>query len=291
MKKIFLTFLLFALFPLAAGGDTIFLKDGTKIITKKAWEENGLIKFYLEGSESIIITYSKKIIDRIEAGDTKGKEQSPESLDPPTPPVAAAGPVKEPFKEKEVENNKIEGKKPQSKYQSPMTKKSVGVASTLTLNNQDNEKSDGQLFYNPRRKHKYWVSSKSQHNTFETAIAALAEKYGRTPEWVKANMGNTNSLYEIHKNLGKNIPAGKQSFDNSSILSEISNTLFYNPRRTHKYWASSKSRHNTLEASIAALAEKYGRTPEWVKANMGNTNSLYEIHKNLTNSKLNSPSK
>ena len=263
MKKIFLTFLLFALFPLAAGGDTIFLKDGTKITTKKAWEENGLIKFYLEGSESIIITYSKKIIDRIEDGDTK---------------------------EKEVEKKEIEGKKPQSEHQAPVTRKPAGAASTLTFQNQDNEKSDGLLFYNPRRKHKYWVSSTSWHNRLEAAIAALAEKYGRNPEWVKANMGNTNNLYKIHKNLAKNIPAGKQSFDNSSILSEISNTLFYNPRRTHKYWASSKSRHNTLEAAIAALSEKYDRNPEWVKANMGNTNSLYEIHKNLTNSKLNSPS-
>jgi len=124
----------------------------------------------------------------------------------------------------------------------------------------------------------------------EAAIANLAEKYARSPEWVKANMGNTNSLYKIHKNLAKNIPAGKQSFENSSILSEISNTLFYNPRRTHKYWASSKSRHNTLEAAIAALAEKYDHNPEWVKINMGNTNRLYEIHKNLKNSKLNSTS-
>ena len=286
MKKIFLTFLLLALFPLAAGGDTIFLKDGTKIITKKAWEENGLIKFYLEGSESIIITYSKKIIDRIEDGDTKEKEQSPERLDPSTPLTAGAGPIKE----KEVEKKEIEGKKPQSKYQAPMTKKPAGAASTLTFHNQDNEKSDGLLFYNPRRKHKYWVSSTSRHNKLEAAIAALAEKYGRNPEWVKANMGNTNNLYKIHKNLAKKIPAGKQSFDNSSIMSEISNTLFYNPRRTHKYWASSKSRHNTLEAAIAALAEKYARSPEWIKANMGNTNRLYEIHKNLTNSKLNSPS-
>ena len=286
MKKIFLTFLLLALFPLAAGGDTIFLKDGTKIITKKAWEENGLIKFYLEGSESIIITYSKKIIDRIEDGDTTEKEPPTESLDPPTPPTAAAGPVKE----KEVEKKEIERKKLQSKKQAYVTKKPAGAASTLTVDNQDNEKSDGLLFYNPRRKHKYWVSSTSWHNTLEAAIAALAEKYGRNPEWVKANMGNTNNLYKIHKNLGKNIPADKQSFDNSSILSEISNTLFYNPRRTHKYWASSKSRHNTLEAAIAALAEKYGRNPEWVKANMGNTNNRYKIHKNLANSKLNSPS-
>ena len=263
MKKTFLTFFLLALFPLAAGGDTIFLKDGTKITTKKAWEENGLIKFYLEGSESIIITYSKNIIDRIEDTDTK---------------------------EKEPKKKEIEGKKPQSKYQASVTKKPAGDSSTLTADNIDNEKSDGQLFYNPRRKHKYWVSSTSWHNTLEAAIAALSEKYGRNPEWIKANMGNTNSLYKIHKNLAKNIPAGKQSFDNSSILSEISNTLFYNPRRTHKYWASSKSRHNTLEAAIAALSEKYGRNPEWIKANMGNTNNLYKIHKNLTNSKLNSPS-
>ena len=263
MKKIFLTFLLLALFPLAAGGDTIFLKDGTNITTKKAWEENGLIKFYLEGSESIIIIYSKKIIDRIEEGDTK---------------------------EKTVKKKKIKMEKPQSKYQAPMTKKTDGSSSTLTFRNQDNEKSDGLLFYNPRRKHKYWTSSKTQYNTLEAAIAALAEKYGCNPEWVKANMGNTNSLYKIHKNLAKNIPAGKQSSDNSSILSEISNTLFYNPRRTHKYWASSKSRHNTMEAAIAVLAKQYDRNPEWVKMNMGNTNSLYEIHKNLTNSKLNSPS-
>jgi len=281
MKKIFLTFLLLALFPLAAGGDTIFLKDGTKIRTKKAWEENGLIKFYLDGSESIIITYSKNIIDRIEDKGTKEKEQSPDSLDPPTPPVTAAGPVKE---------KEIEDKKPQSKSLPPVAKKSTDATSTLTFKTMDHEKSDGLLFYNPRRKHKYWISSTSHHNTLEVAIAALAEKYGRSPEWVKMNMGNTNSLYKIHKNLGKNIPTGKQSFDNSSILSDISNTLFYNPRRTQKYWASSKSRHNKLEAAIAALAEKYGRNPEWVKANMGNTNNLYKIHQNLTNSKLNSPS-
>ena len=281
MKKIFLTFLLLALFPLAAGGDTIFLKDGTKIITKKAWEENGLIKFYLDGSESIIITYSKNIIDRIEDKGTKEKEQSPDSLNPPKSPGAVASPVKE---------KEIEGKKPQSKSLPPVAKKSTDATSTLTFKTMDHEKSDGLLFYNPRRKHKYWISSTSHHNTLEVAIAALAEKYGRSPEWVKVNMGNTNSLYKIHKNLGKNIPTGKQSFDNSSILSDISNTLFYNPRRTHKYWASSKSRHNTLESAIAALAEKYDRNPEWVKANMGNTNNLYKIHQNLTNSKLNSPS-
>lgn len=285
MKKIFLIFLLFALFPFTAGGDTIYLKDGTKITTKKAWEENGLIKFYLEGSESIIITYSKKIIDRIDDGSIKEEKQLPKSLDP-----SLSSTVSGPVKEKEIEKKEIERKKSSIEHQSPAIKKITGAVPALPVHNMDKEKSEGILFYNPRRKHKYWVSSTSWHNTFKAAIASLAEKYGQSSEWVKANMGNTNSLYKIHQNLGKNIPTDKQSFDNSSILSDISNTLFYNPRRTQKYWASSKSRHSTLEAAIAALAKKYGRNPEWVKANMGNTNNLYQIHQNLTNRKLNSPS-
>ena len=283
MKKTFLTFLLLSLFPLAASGDTIYLKDGTKITTKKVWEENGLIKFYLEGSENIIITYSKNIIDRIEDEDTDKKERSPETL----PPAIASSPIKE----KEVRKKEIiEDKLKHNKFQVPVVKKPAPVASPLTVHTMKPEKSEGLLFYNPRREHKYWISKTSHHNTLEAAIAALAEKYARSPEWVKINMGNTNSLYKIHKNLGKNLPTGKKSFDNSSILSDISNTLFYNPRRSKKYWVSGKSRHNTLESAIAALAEKYARSPEWVKANMGNTNNLYQIHKNLTDSKLNSPS-
>lgn len=289
MKKTFLTFLIFALFPLVAGGDTIFLKDGTRITTIKAWEENGLIKFYLEGSESIIITYSKNIIDRIEGEDTKEQEQSPESPNPTKPSIVAAIPVKGPVKEKEVKK-KIEDIKPRRKNLAPVVEKPAATVSTLTLRTMGIKKSDGLLFYNPRRKNKYWISSTSHHNTLKAAIDALAEKYARNPEWVKANMGNTNSLYKIHQNLGKKLPPGNQSFDNSAILGDISKTLFYNPRRPKKYWASSKSRHNTLESAIAALADKYGRSPEWVKANMGNNNNLYQIHKKLTDSKLNSPS-
>ena len=297
MKKIFLTFFLLTLFPLAAGGDTIFLKDGTQITTKKAWEENGLIKFYLKGSESIIITYSKNIIDRIEGEGAKENKPPPEALNPPKPSAVAQSPnrklakksSKEPIEEKELKEI-IEDKRPQSVKQSTVVKKPAAVVSTLTVHTMGIKKSDGLLFYNPRRTRKYWISSTSHHNKLEEAIAALAEKYSRNPEWVKSNMGSTNSLYKIHKNLGESLPSGRQSFDNSAILSDISNTLFYSPRRELKYWASSKSKHNTLESAIAALADKYSRSPEWIKANMGNTNNLYQIHKNLTDSKLNAPS-
>jgi len=57
------------------------------------------------------------------------------------------------------------------------------------------------LFYDPRRPHKYWTSTTAKHNTFQEAIAVLAEKYERSTDWVQQHIGNTNNLYEIHQNL------------------------------------------------------------------------------------------
>ncbi|MBT8356335.1 MAG: hypothetical protein HKO79_02515, partial [Desulfobacterales bacterium] len=184
MKKIFLTFLLFAIYPIAAGSDTIFLKDGKKITTKKAWEENGLIKFYLEGSESIIITYSKNIIDRIESQSNKAEEPPPKIPNPLKPPVVSAKNFREPTEEKEI----IRDEKPQNLPQASMVKKPDPAPSALTLHAMGIKKSDGVLFYNPRRKNKYWTSNTSRHDTLEAAMASLAKQYGRSPEWVIANM-------------------------------------------------------------------------------------------------------
>ena len=61
--------------------------------------------------------------------------------------------------------------------------------------------SDGLVFYNPRRHHKYWSSATSKHNTFQEAISELAKQYDRSPQWVQTYMGETNSLNEIHQNL------------------------------------------------------------------------------------------
>jgi len=60
------------------------------------------------------------------------------------------------------------------------------------------------LFYDPRRPRKYWTSTTAKHNTFQEAIAVLAEKYERSTEWVQQHIGNTNNLNEIHQNLAKN---------------------------------------------------------------------------------------
>lgn len=57
--------------------------------------------------------------------------------------------------------------------------------------------------------------------------------------------------------------------------------LFYNPRRSLRYWASARSRYNSAEDAIASMAETYNRTPEWVNTHMGTGNQLPVIHQNL----------
>ena len=135
-------------------------------------------------------------------------------------------------------------------------------------------------FYDPRRAHKYWTGAKAKHSTYQEAIAALAKQYGRTSEWIKSHMGETNDLNQIHQNLA----AGKRSdpqLTANATLKDSSPLEFYNPRRTHKYWTSKTDRHNTFREAIAALAKRYERTSDWVKSHMGETNDLSQIHQNL----------
>jgi len=66
---------------------------------------------------------------------------------------------------------------------------------------------------------------------------------------------------------------------------------FYNPRRSQKYWTSATAKHNTFKEAVAGLAKQYDRSRDWIQHHMGNTNDLDEIHRNLTNSKLNAPAK
>lgn len=62
--------------------------------------------------------------------------------------------------------------------------------------------------------------------------------------------------------------------------------VFYNPRRSHKYWSSATSKHDTFNEAISELAKQYDRSPQWVQTHMGETNNLNEIHQNLSNHKL-----
>jgi len=146
-------------------------------------------------------------------------------------------------------------------------------------------RSSGLSFYDPRRTHKYWTSETSKHDTLQEAIGNLARQYNRSPEWIQANMGETNDLVEIHRNLANS----NQQVEHVIGKPESKNgegVVFYNPRRTYKYWTSKTAKHKTLQEALEALAHEYDRPPEWIQKYIGETNDLDEIRQNLKNRKL-----
>jgi hypothetical protein len=142
-------------------------------------------------------------------------------------------------------------------------------------------KTRGTAFYDPRRPFKYWSDKNSKHKTYQEAVQALAEKYGRSPEWIQAHMGDSNDLEQIHRNLSDptlspDLPASNPQISNTPGI------VFYNPRRSYPYWTSETSKHKSYKEAIEALAELYGRSPEWIRQNMGSSNDLTQINQNLS---------
>ena len=123
----------------------------------------------------------------------------------------------------------------------------------------------------------------SKHHTLKGAVDALAKKFDRRPQWVEKHLGNTNDLGDIYRNLAQ-IDEHPQAQSRTGAVPK--GALFYNPRRPYKYWAGETSRHRTLDQALTALAKQYDRSPEWIKAHLGETNDLTEIHQNLVKSKL-----
>jgi len=80
-----------------------------------------------------------------------------------------------------------------------------------------------------------------------------------------------------------------QKLTNKDSNIKTKGSEFYNPRRPQKYWTSATAKHNTFKEAVAALAKQYNRSPDWIQHHMGNTNYLDEIHRNLSNKKLNAP--
>ncbi len=264
MKKIAFAYLAIFLVPLKLDADIIYFKDGMKTVCEnRAWEEGQEVKCEYQG---LILTYQKDDVDRIE----KIENEKP-SAQNQTPSKTTSGSAKQ--------SPKI--KQPSSKKKAVAKKELQSHANrTGSLNTM------GLEFYNPRRSHKYWTSRSAKHNTFKEAVATLAKQYDRSPEWIQHHMGTTNDVGEIHRNLTnrkQNTPAEIQTDNNENAPPEI---LFYDPRRSHKYWTSTTAKYNTFEEAIAALAKKYERSADWVQQHMGNTNNLNEIHQNLANNKL-----
>lgn len=231
-------FLILTGFPVYA--DIIYFKDGMKTICQeKAWEEDGQIKCEFAGW---VLTYPKNEVLRIIKTKTVKQAAPPE------------------------ENRRVHQiitKESDTKKISP-------------------PRADGIAFYNPRRPYKYWTGKNSKHKSYKEAIQALAEQYGRSSEWIQAHMGDTNDLEQIHQNLGN--PASNQE---TAVVQppapKSPGIVFYNPRRPFPYWTGKALKHKSYNEAIQTLATEYGRSPQWIQENMGNSNDLNEIHQNLRN--------
>jgi hypothetical protein len=140
----------------------------------------------------------------------------------------------------------------------------------------------GIVFYNPRRHYTYWTGKNSKYKNYKDAIQALANQYGRSPEWVRAHMGDTNDLEQIHQNLANQV-LNREAVVAPPPRPTSSGLVFYNPRRPFPYWTGNALKHKTYKEAIQALAAEYGQSPQWVQKNMGESNDLNEIHQNLKN--------
>jgi hypothetical protein len=175
-----------------------------------------------------------------------------------TPPIQTAPPEKKPKGSKTIEPEQ-------------------GVPKKIA-----HPKVKGLAFYDPRRPYKYWSDKGTKHKNYNDAIQALAIQYNRPPEWIQANMGDSNNLAEIHRNLADPDVNQTKTIVKPSVTKHPE-VEFYSPRRPFPYWTDVSTKHKSYREAIQALSQKYGHSPEWIKQNMGQTNDLSEIHQNLQN--------
>lgn len=287
MKAFIIIFGLTFLLPQLGKADIIFFKDGMRTICQeKAWEEGQEVKCEYEGT---VLSYQKKDVLRIQEIRTLKKTPPAKPIKTPEKPVAETAkktlPAK-PIKTSEqpvtgavtpTADIKASGSKPKPDEKKHLTASPVQPTSVSNVK--------GLEFYNPRRPQKYWTSAVSKHLTFKEAIAALAKQYDRSPDWIQQHMGETNNLEEIHQNLARDkLNAAVET--KVQTPKKVSDTLFYNPRRPHKYWTSATAKHKTFKEAMNALSAEYDHSQQWVEQYMGTSNNLDEIHQNLKKQKL-----
>lgn len=302
MKRIIMNLAVFILagmiFPSLLPAGKIYLKDGSIELSDKIWETDQFIHFILSGTKSVEIRFSKNIVDKIEYNDGTIK-----ALD---------------YREKanEDEPEKI---KPKNSV-TPVKPTEIRAFTNLYLSEEAKQKilweNRGLVFYDPRRKERFWARRDARFGRLEQAIEALSAQYNRPPDWIEKYMGEENELTAIHKNLINQVEremagseivyppeAGESPKIETSAVPEkktiaplnkpqkpippksTKNGLkFYDPRRPEKYWSSANDHHQTLNDAIKALARHYRVTPQWIESHMGSTNELEDIHRHIQQS-------
>ena len=318
--------LLVVLLPDLAASDLIVLKDGTMVKAQNVWEENGLVRFTLPEYDGIVVTYAKEIVLRIEkekavtgagesppdsrlqnpaTGSTAAEkalsvvkpEKRPNSLSLPGTAAQPSRPgnmvgegTGEPAKAgQEVSSAPVGFSSSVETHQRPVTNDEgavkripEGVAASPGKVDEDLvQRVTGIQFYDPRRHVKYQTGTTDRYHTLKEAVDDLATKFDKTPRWVEMNLGDTNDLGQIYRNLSRPIESAQPETETESTTSGL---LFYDPRRAEKYWVSPESRCRTMAEAVGILAKQYGQTPDWIIAHLGETNDLVEIHRNLARS-------
>ena len=164
---------------------------------------------------------------------------------------------------------------------------------TSTTGTQKSDRASAQrFFYDDGREYPYHIGPGRDFKTREAALEALAKQYHQSEEWVNRRIGDQTDLDGVHRileqaaaNKPEKAPRSIGSAASQDSQTASANGLeFYNPRREQKYWTGKMARHNTLQEAMKALAKQYGVSTEWIEANMGNTNDLDTIHRNIQKS-------
>lgn len=81
---------------------------------------------------------------------------------------------------------------PEARPQRPATESAAGEKAL-----------SGIQFYDPRRHTKYQTGTTTSYHTLKEAVDDLATKFDKTPRWVELNLGDTNDLGQIYRNLSR----------------------------------------------------------------------------------------
>jgi len=65
--------------------------------------------------------------------------------------------------------------------------------------------------------------------------------------------------------------------------------MFYDPRRSEKYWSGTDRHHSSYQEAVAALAQEFDRPVQWIEANMGESNDVATIREALSTRKQAAP--
>lgn len=280
--------------------DSLLLKDGTLVEAERVWTSDAFVHFILKGTQNVEIRYAKEIVDQIN-GKPLSREIQQEIAEE-TPAAAGREQDPNPFRKALPE------KQPTAQKPGP----SAAEIERLV------DASRGIHFYDPRRAKRYQSDPKTGHANLNGALSHLAERYGRSIEWVETHIGEENDLAKIHRNLGAALNAGnttgaekkQQKSDenpdeneknepekrtvssgqggkpqNAVLAAEqpvvprsYHGVQFYDPRRKKRYWSTPSNKHHTLDQAIRALALQYGVSAQWIEKHMGESNQLDRIH-------------